>query len=425
MRDSFVQRLLFAVAVPALVSVSLPGLQAGELPRCQPEVVGLSSSKLDELTPALQKLVDDGKIPGAVAFVVRHGKVAHVTSVGHRDLAAKVPMTEDTIFAIASMTKPVTCVAAMMLVEQGKLGLDDPVEKYLPELKGLRVLGDAKGDGKDDVATVEAKGPINIRELFTHTSGFAYGFPLPGLVSNPRLARVYTCAGLGPRRMKTIAELSERLGKVPLAHQPGEGWTYGYSHDLLGRVIEVVSGQSFDRYLDQHIFKPLDMPDTSFLVPEAKRGRVATIYQAVDSKPLAAIPQNFGSATFFSGGGGLFSTARDYTRFAVMLANGGELDGYRVLKPETLAAMTTNQIGKHFAFFGFKYGLGFGLVFTPSTNGGAPALNRYLWGGLYSTAFWVDPRHDLVAVLMTQVLPTLHGGADRVLGQVVEKAIAK
>jgi CubicO group peptidase (beta-lactamase class C family) len=165
------------------------------------------------------------------------------------------------------------------------------------------------------------------------------------------------------------------------------------------------------------------MPDTSFLVPDAKRARVATIYRAEGNTPLAAIPQNYGSATFFSGGGGLFSTIRDYTRFAVMLSNGGELDGYRVVKPQTLGAMTTNQIGTRSAFGLFKYGLGFGLVLAPSANGSAPALSRYFWGGLYSTNFWVDPRHDLAAVLMTQVLPTFHGGADQVLLQVVDKAI--
>lgn len=398
-------------------------LRAGELPTCQPEVVGLSSAKLSELAPALTKLVADGKIPGAVALVARHGKVAHVTAVGYRDLAAKSPMTEDTIFAIASMSKPVTCVAAMMLVEQGKLGLDDPVEKYLPELKSQRVLGDAKDDTKEQLATVALKRPVAIRDLFAHTSGFAYGFLLSASGSGNRLAGAYERAGLAHSRAHSLAELTERLAKVPLAHQPGEGWTYGLSHDVLGRIIEVVAGQGFDQYLHEHIFAPLDMPDTSFLVPEAKRERVARIYRAEDGKPLAAIPVNYGSATFFSGGGGLFSTIRDYTRFATMLANGGELDGYRVLKPESIATMTSNQIGKQNAFGLIKYGLGFGLISAPGARGEKPALSRYFWGGLYSTNFWIDPRHDLVAVVMTQVLPTNHGGAERVLGDVVAKAI--
>ncbi len=298
-----------------------------------------------------------------------------------------------------------------------------PLRNTCPSSRTLRVLGAAKDDKDDTLATIEVKRPITIRHLLAHMSGFAYGISLPMLPADGRIAKAYARAGLVGRGSKTIAELSERMAQVPLAHQPGEGWTYGLSHDLLGRVIEVVSGQSFDRYLDERIFKPLDMPDTSFLVPEARRARVATIYRAEGNNPLAAIPKNYGSATFFSGGGGLFSTIRDYTRFGVMLANGGELDGYRVIKPETLASMTTNQIGTRSALGLFKYGLGFGLVFAPSANGAPPVLNRYFWAGLYSTNFWVDPHHNLVAVLMTQVLPTFHGGAERVLQQVVDKAI--
>jgi CubicO group peptidase (beta-lactamase class C family) len=412
--------------IAAFLVLTAPGnQQAAELPTCKPESVGLSFPKLDELKLGLQKLVDDGKIPGALALVARHGKIAYVTKVGYRDLASKTPMTDDTIFAIASMTKPITCIAAMMLVEQGKLNLDDPVEKYLPELKNLSVLGDANNDTKDSQATVPIKRPITVRDLFAHTSGFAYGIALPGLAPAGRVAAAYKRGGLTDRSSKTIAELVERLSKVPLAHQPGEGWTYGLSHDVLGRVIEVASGETFDHYLETHIFTPLDMRDTSFLVPESKHTRVATIYRAEDGKPLAAEPKRFGSATFFSGGGGLFSTIRDYTRFAQMLANGGELDGHRIVKRETITAMTTNQIGKFMAFGLFKYGLGFGLLMTPGTNGGEPVLNHYLWGGLYSTNFWVDPRHDLVAVMMTQVLPTNHGDTARVLSRVVDQSIER
>jgi CubicO group peptidase (beta-lactamase class C family) len=396
---------------------------AGELPTCKPESVGLSAAKLDELKPELQKLVDEGKIPGAVALVVRHGKVAYQTTVGYRDVGTKTPMTADTIFAIASMTKPVTCIAAMMLVEQGKLGLDDPVEKYLPELKDLRVLGNVKDDTKDTLATVPIERPITVRQLFTHTSGFAYGFAIPMIGTSSRVLTAYTRGGLTPGTSKSLADLVDRLAKVPLAHQPGERWTYGLSHDVLGRVIEVVSGERLDRYLEERILKPLDMVDTSFLVPEAKRERVATIYRAAAGKPLAAEPKRYGSATFFSGGGGLFSTIRDYTRFAQMLENGGELDGHRIVKPESIALMTTNQIGRLTALGFAKYGLGFGLVIGSGTDGGKPALNRYFWGGIFSTNFWVDPRHDLVAVIMTQVLPTNYGGAERVLSQVVEKSI--
>ena len=332
-------------------------------------------------------------------------------------------MTDDTIFAIASMTKPITCVAVMTLVEQGKLGLDDPVAKYLPELKDMRVLGDAKDD-------TEADDRHGARQAADHG-------PRPACLT-PRASRTAGCcrATRGwsrPMRRpestvedpKTIAEQVERLGQVPLAHQPGEGWTYGLSHDVLGRLIEVVSGQTFDDYLQERIFNPLDMHDTFFQVPESKRDRVATIYRADDAGKLSPIPKNFGSATFFSGGGGLFSTARDYARFAQTLQNGGELEGARIIKAETIGQMTTNQIGKLSAFGVLKYGLGFGLVQTAGSGADKPVLSRYLWGGLYSTNFWIDPRNDVIAVIMTQVLPTNHGGAERVFQTVVSSAIEK
>ena len=195
---------------------------------------------------------------------------------------------------------------------------------------------------------------------------------------------------------------------------------------MLGRVIEVVSGQSFDQYLQEHIFTPLDMPDTSFLVPKAKHDRVATIYRAGDDGTLTALPKNYGSATFFSGGGGLFSTIRDYSRFAQMLLNGGELDGKRIVKRETIEMMTTNQIGPLLALGIIKYGLGFGLMMEPSLRGAkTPARSRYFWGGIYSTNFAVDRRRELVTVIMTQVLPTNHGGAERVMNLIVENAIVK
>jgi CubicO group peptidase (beta-lactamase class C family) len=414
-------RFIIIPLIACAVFVLSPVARAGELPKAEPDAVGLSAGKLAELTPALRKLVDDGKNPGGVVVVARHGKVAYVETFGYRDLASKTPMTEDTIFAIASMSKPITCIAVMTLVEQGKLGLDDPVAKYLPELKDLRVLGESKDDTEGDIATVPAKRPVTVRDLLSHTSGFSYG-GMPG--GDARLGKAYNRARVEGPGLKTIAEQVERLAKAPLAHQPGEGWTYGLSHDVLGRVIEVVSGQSFDRYLQERIFTPLDMRDTSFRVPEAKRDRVATIYRAGDGGTLTPLPKNYGSETFFSGGGGLFSTARDYTRFAEMLRGGGALDGVRIVKPETIAAMTTNQIGDHMVFGVMKYGLGFGLLLTPGP-GGQPVLNRYLWGGFFSTNFWVDPRQDVVAVIMTQVLPTNYGGSNQVFQQGVDGAVEK
>lgn len=404
----------------ALAALLLPGLPQpaprGEMPRAEPAAVGLSAEKLADLGPTLQGLVDGGKVPGGVALIARHGRVAAVAAFGYRDLAAKTPMAEDTIFAIASMTKPITCVAAMTLVERGRLGLDDPVAKYLPELKDLRVLGDP------GAATVPAERPVTVRHLLAQTSGFSYGVSES---TDPRLKEAYRRAGvIGPRH-KTVADLVARLAEAPLAHQPGEGWTYGFSHDVLGRVVEVASGRRFDRYLQEQIFTPLDMRDTSFHVPENKRARVATVYDAADGGGFTPASKEYGSETFFPGGSGLFSTARDYARFAQMTLAGGALGGVRVLKPGTVAAMTANQIGEYSAFGERKYGLGFGLALAPGGGGGGPVLERYYWGGAFSTHFWVLPRRDLVLVLMLQVGPTDRGGTDRVFHRVVNAAIER
>jgi CubicO group peptidase (beta-lactamase class C family) len=393
---------------------------AGELPRAVPEAVGLSADKLANLKPSLQSLVDEGKIAGGVALVARHSLVAYFVPFGFRDLAEKQPMTEDTIFAIASMTKPVTCVAVMTLVEKGKVGLDDPVGNYLPELSDMRVLGNPDEDTETDVATVPAKRPITVHDLLAQTAGFSYG-ALTAI--DDRLGRSYTKAGMQEPGITTIAERVSRLGKVPLVHHPGEGWTYGYSHDVLGRLIEVVTGQSFAEYLRGQVLGPLHMRDTSFLVPEEKRERVATIYEAADGGTLTALPKKFGSATYFGGGGGLFSTAQDYARFTQMLLNAGELDGVRVIEAKTVAEMTKNQIGDHMAFGERKYGLGFGLLLEAQPDHEDPVLIRYYWGGVYSTNFWIDPRNDLVGIIMTQVYPTNHGETNRVFHLGVNAAI--
>jgi CubicO group peptidase (beta-lactamase class C family) len=413
----FVLSILFAV------SFRVP---AGEMPRDQPKAVGLSEKTLDEVQPGLTKLVADNKIAGAVALVARHGKVAYVATVGYRDLAKKTPMTEDTIFAIASMSKPITCVAAMMLVEEGKLNLDDPVDKYVPALNNLRALGNAKDDTAEALATVPIQRTMLVRHLFAHTAGFSYGFAIFGTETERRMIRAYSKANLLTGRLKTISELPAELAKLPLAHEPGEGWTYGMSHDVLGRVIEVVSGQPLDQFLNDRIFVPLDMTDTSFLVPEAKRDRMATIYTTASAPggALTALPRTFGSATYFSGGGGLFSTARDYSRFAQMLLNNGEFEGKRFITRDSLTTMTSNQIGDHMVFGILKYGLGFGLVNRATPGDEKPVLDSYFWAGAYSTNFWVDPRRDIIGLVMAQVVPITQS-AEQLFHQAVNKAVEK
>jgi CubicO group peptidase (beta-lactamase class C family) len=408
------------IVVALLLCFSFPAF-GGELPRVKPEEVGLSAATMAGLKPALQNLVDEGKIPGGIAMTIRHGKVADVTMFGWRDLQAKAPMTEDTIFAIVSMTKPITCVAVMKLVEQGKIGIDDPVHKYIPQWKDLRVLNETRDTSEKELTTTPVKRPMTIRHLLTHMAGIPYAAFAP---TDVRVKEAYKRAGVVRPPHETLTELIAQLAKVPLAHQPGEGWTYGFSHDVLGHVIEVASGQRFDRYLQEQILTPLDMRDTSFLVPEEKRSRVATGYEAGEGDVLSPMPKKYGSKTYFSGGDGLFSTARDYARFAQMMLNGGQLDGIRILKPETVAAMTTNQIGKYSAFER-KYGLGFGLALAPNPNGGEQVVERYFGGGVFSTHFWVFPRRDLVLLLMMQVYPTNHGDADRVFYRIVNDAVEK
>jgi CubicO group peptidase (beta-lactamase class C family) len=399
-----------------------------------PEGVGLSPGKLTELTSALQKLVDDGKIAGGAARIARHGKVAYTTVFGYRDLGSKTPMTDYTIFRITSMTKPVTCVAVMQLIEQGMLALDDPVANYLPELKQTKVLGDPKDDTGEALAVVPSTRPITVRHLLAHTAGFAYATRSP----NKRLKKSYSPVSALEeepgvwKESVTITDLVTALGKVALAHRPGDARTYGLSHDVLGRLVEVVSGKQFDQYLSENILQPLDMVDTSFLVPATQQDRVATIYLANPLGKLAPLPRNSGSATFFSGGGGLYSTLRDYTRFAEMLRAGGALEGRRIIRPETLQAMVNNQIGSLTTIIpgipsvsGLKYGLGFGVEGRPASNEDAPVLRRYFWGGAFSTNFWVDPQHDVVALVLTQVLPFNHGDPAGTFRHGVDSAIEK
>jgi CubicO group peptidase (beta-lactamase class C family) len=260
--------------VTSILLVMSSGIAADELPRVQPKEVGLSEKVHDDVQAGLEKLIADNKIAGAVVVVARHGKLAHVEAVGYRDLASKAPMTEDTIFAIASMTKPITCIAAMLLVEEGKLSLDDPVEKFVPAFKSLRVLGDPKDDTAVALATVPVKRTMLVRHLFAHTSGLLYGVAITGSETERRIIRAYFQAKLSESKLKTISELPAELARLPLAHEPGEEWTCSLSHDVPGYLIEVVSGQILDQFLRDRIFAPLDMRDTSFLVPESKRDRV-------------------------------------------------------------------------------------------------------------------------------------------------------
>jgi CubicO group peptidase (beta-lactamase class C family) len=370
-----------------------------------------SSARFASLDVEFQKLVDEGRMPGDVILVLKDGKPLYSAAHGWADVDKKVPMQADTLFRIASMTKPVTSVAILKLVEDGKLAVSDPVSKFIPEFADPQVARTGDANEKREAASRE----VTVEDLLTHTSGIAYGFFSPPhyrqLVSESNIAE-----GLA-RSPLTVEESVARIGKLPLLHNPGERFTYGLNTDVLGRIVEVVSGQSLDAYLRTAIFEPLKMNDTYFLAPDDREVRRAVLYNVDPQKKAATAPDQLRTdlaktstdgivQKYFSGGGGLVSTAPDYARFLQMLLNGGELDGVRVLKPETVALMTENHIGNltlGVGDHGDKFGYGFGVWTPEGQKGGIPSVGSYSWSGAFGTYFWVDPHEKLVGILMVQI----------------------
>lgn len=394
-----------------LLAVAVPSLAAQALPRATPEAVGLSSERLGRLTAVLQSYVDSGRLAGAVALVARHGKVAYLQSVGWRDRESRVPLRDDAIFRIASQTKAIVSVAVMMLEEQGALLISDPVGKYLPEFQKTVVAVPKSGGGYD---VVPAKRPITIRDLLTHTSGISYG----GGPARDRWEQAKITGWYFADRDEPVAATISRMAALPFDAQPGERWIYGYSIDILGALIEKVSGQSLDAFLRTRILDPLRMTDTHFYLPRDQRERLSVVYSARPAGGIERAPDPGGSVgqgmyldgprKSYSGGAGLLSTAQDYARFLQMLLNGGELDGVRVLSPNTVRLMTVNHVGDLFALTG-RPGEGFSLGFSVVTDLGARgrpgSAGEFGWGGAYHSVYWVDPREDLVVVYFTQLIP--------------------
>jgi CubicO group peptidase (beta-lactamase class C family) len=372
----------------------------------------------------LEGLVAARKIAGAVALVVADGKVVYADAVGMRDVEAEQPMTEDTIFRICSMSKPITSVGVLMLVEEGRISLDDPVSKYIPAFAKVQV---AVRDAKGKVRRVKAERPITIRDLLTHTSGLTYT-----MMAEEHIGELYAKAGVSDGLAETPGTMADnvaKLAKLPLVHQPGKAWTYGLSTDVLGHVIEKVTGQTLAEYLEQRIFAPLGMKDTGFRVAPEDEARLAAVYQpSGEDKTIARLPDGpvkNGRATYsasyplaresryYSGGGGLVSTARDYARFAQMLLEGGSLDDVQILKPETVAEMTRDHLGGLQIRMpaGGGFGLGVAVVdeATAGTDGAAlGAAGSFSWAGFYNTIFWVDPQQKLVGMVLTQIFPFDH-----------------
>jgi CubicO group peptidase (beta-lactamase class C family) len=363
-----------------------------------PEDVGLSSSQLARIEAVTQKYVESGLVPGAVMLVARRGKIAWQKTLGFRDRAAKDPMRPDSIFRIYSMTKPIVSVAAMMLVEEGKMQISDPVAKYLPEIGRMKVGVERDEGGKPALQLVDPVREMTVQDLLRHTSGLIYGTRGKSLVN-----AAYIEAKIGSREFSN-EELITKLSNLPLRFSPGERWEYGVSTDVLGRVVEVVSGKTLGEFLNERILTPLGMSDTGFFVPAGKLNRAAQPWQMPEAAPMTPRFDVAQKPRFESGGGGLTSTMDDYLRFAILLADSGEFAGKRLLGNKTIEFMTADHT---LARPGRPPGLGFGLGFEVRTSVGDAALpgslGEYGWAGNAGTLFWIDPKEQMIAIYMVQV----------------------
>jgi CubicO group peptidase (beta-lactamase class C family) len=423
------QSLLFSSLVSLAFLPALPAnLPAQDLPVAKPADVGLSAERLDRITQWLREDSQKGTIPGAVVMVVRNGKVAYFESVGALDPQTKAPMRKDAIFRIYSMSKPITSVAVMMLYEQGKITLDEPIAKYIPSFKDMKVGVEAKGeDGKPKLELAAATKPITIQDLLRHTSGITYGFFGDLLVK-----KAYLDAGVRDGDFDN-AEFAERIARMPLAFQPGTTWDYSHSTDILGRLVEVVSGKSLYQFEKENILDPLGMTDTSFYVADA--GKHPRIAEPFASDRVFGVGSEFNDPRlvrkFESGGGGMVSTVADYSRFLMMLRNGGTLDGKRYLGPKTVAYMTSDHTAGvivpgpyYLPGPGYGFGLGFAVRRETGVALTAGSVGDYNWGGAGGTYFWVDPKEDMFVVYGMQS-PSQRVHARQVLRDMVYAAIEK
>ncbi|MQA28667.1 MAG: serine hydrolase [Luteitalea sp.] len=398
--------------------LATPAVTAQRLPSAAPATVGISTERLERLHRGMQAFVDRREASGVVTLLARDGKVVDAHAVGAADVASNRPMNVDTLFRIASMTKPITSVAVMMLLEEGRLQLTDPISRYIPSFENMKVV--TKNDAGVDTL-VPARRPITVRDLLTHRSGLSYGFIDRGPVGD-----AYRKGGISDGLTTTegaIGDNIDKLARAPLVSHPGAEYHYSLGVDVLGRLVEVVSGTPFALFLRERIFEPLPMTDTGFDVPEDKWSRLATVYSPDANGAIRPMkdPESFGNThmspiayykapkKYFSGGAGLVSTAHDYARFAQMLLNGGELDGVRLLGPKTIELMTTSHTSDLPPGSAGGGGADFGLGFRVVTDlGGTQTLGSegsYGWSGIYGTTFWVDPKEKLVAVMMVQRYP--------------------
>jgi CubicO group peptidase (beta-lactamase class C family) len=414
---------------------------AQNIPTAKPEDVGMSSARLKNVKASLQAEVDKGNIPGAVVMISRKGKLVYSEAVGYQDKSANKPMSKDSIFRIYSMTKPLASVAAMILAEEGKLQLADPISKFMPEFANMQVSVATKdSSGNTEYTLVPAAKPITVQDLLRHTSGIGY----PEITSNPNIKKAYTDAGLYvqggtdyDQRRVTPQEMIAGIAKAPLSTQPGTNWEYGMSVDLLGRVVEIASGKRLGDFMQERMFTPLQMKDTTFSVSADKKPRIAEPF-ATD--PFTKTPIKLLDVTIKpnndSGGAGAAGTAGDFMNFTNMMLNGGELNGQRILSPMTVNLMASDMLGNRstvplapgqllMGVDGYTFGLGFmvrqgqGLASVDGSPG------EYMWAGAAGTFFWIDPKEQMAVVVMSQVPGPIRPYYRRMIKQLVSAAVVK
>ncbi len=383
----------------------------------KPESAGFSAERLSRIDENINGWIKDGRLNGCVALIIRNGKIIYHKAFGYDDLEKTKPVRTDDIFRIASQTKAITSVAAMILYEEGKFLLDDRVSKYIPEFAKQQIL-DKFNEADTTYTTVAAKSEITIRQLLTHTSGVSY--PQIGTKeANAIYAKAGLVAGLGVEVGRILADDIKTIAKLPLIHQPGEKFTYGFNSDILGRLVEIFSGMSLDQFFKKRIFEPLGMKDTYFYLPASKQNRLVNLYEEVEGKLQAAKPEtnqngafliNYPktAGTYFSGGAGLSSTALDYAVFLQMMLNGGEYNGKRILSRNTVRMMTMNQIGD-IQFGVNKFGLGFGITTEKGSSILPTPEGVFEWGGAFATTYWADPKENLIGIIYRQLYRTTLG----------------
>ena len=410
------RRLALGLSIIAAVALLSPiarvrGAVEDTLPMASPEEVGMSSERLQRVSALMRRNIDQNLLAGTVTLIARHGKVVHLEAQGHNHKEAGEAMATDDIFVIMSMTKPIVTTALMMLYEEGRFRLDDPIANWLPDYADKTVRRSVGGQ----TVTEPAARPITVRHILTHTSG---------LDIRP-LAR----PGQRPTRAETLAEAVDQAAEVPLAFHPGDEWQYGASTDYVAMLVETISGQDVDAFLRERIFEPLGMEDTHYNVPQAKADRIAAVYRPSgpgNTIELFRAPAPDEPTRFFGGQAGLHSTAADYFRFHQMMLNGGELDGVRLLSPRTVNLMVSNHVGDKLVYVrgpGYGFGLGYGVVMDPGKATDHLSPGSFLWGGAWGTVAWVDPVEDMLGILMMQITSYSHLSVRQDFSTVASQAI--